>query len=78
MSPVKNNIDSIVKLAWHDKTSFEMIKRLFNVSEKEVIKIMREKLKPNSFKNWRKRVSGRKSKHEKKSKILDNNRYSSE
>ena len=68
-------IDSIIKLAWHDKTSFEKIKRLFGVSEKEVVKIMRKNLKPNSFKNWRKRVSGRKSKHEKKSELLDKLNY---
>jgi len=67
---MSNNIDSIIKLAWHDKTSFEKIKRLFGISEKEVIKIMRKNLKPNSFKNWRIRVSGRKSKYEKKYKIL--------
>ena len=65
------NIDSIIKLAWHDKSSFEKIHRLYGVSETEVILIMRKNLKPNSFKNWRKRVSGRKSKHEKKSKFLD-------
>ena len=65
-----NDIDSIIKLAWHDKTSFEKIKRLYGVSENEVIKIMRNNLKLNSFKNWRARVSGRKSKHEKKYRIL--------
>ena len=65
------NIDPIIKLAWHDKSSFEKIERLFNISEAEVIKIMRKNLKPKSFKIWRKRVSGRKSKHEKKNKILE-------
>ena len=68
---MNNNIDSIIKLAWHDKTSFEKIKRLFGISEKEVIKIMRKNLKQSSFKNWRERVSCRKSKHEKKFKLLD-------
>ena len=57
------NIDSIIKLAWHDKSSFEKIFRLYGVSEKDVILIMRKNLKPNSFKKWRKRVSGRKLKH---------------
>tara|TARA_X000000368_G_C22625070_1_gene533972 strand:+ start:246 stop:467 length:222 start_codon:yes stop_codon:yes gene_type:complete len=71
-----NNIDSIIKLAWHDKTSFEKIKRLFGISEKEVIKIMRKNLKPSSFKNWRIRVSGRKSKYEKKYKILEKVKHS--
>tara|TARA_Y100000741_G_C18183083_1_gene530182 strand:+ start:752 stop:982 length:231 start_codon:yes stop_codon:yes gene_type:complete len=64
------NIDSIIKLAWHDKSSFEKIYRIFGISEKEVILIMRRNLKPKSFKNWRKRVNGRKSKYEKKHKLL--------
>ena len=64
--------DKIIKLAWHDKTSFEEIKRIFNVSEGKVIKIMRSNLKPSSFKLWRKRVNGRRSKHQKKSEILSN------
>ena len=73
---MNNKIQSIIELAWHDKTSFEKIKRLFNLSESEVIKIMRKNLKPRSFKNWRKRVSGRKSKHEKKNKILEKSIHS--
>ena len=64
------NLDSIIKLAWHDKTSFEKIKRLYGVTEADVIKIMRKNLKSTSFKKWRERVSGRKLKHEKKNKIL--------
>jgi len=69
---MSENYDKIIKLAWHDKTSFDEIKRLFNISESEVIKIMRNNLKSNSFKLWRKRVSGRRSKHQKKSEILSN------
>ena len=65
-----DNLDSIIKLAWHDKTSFEKIKRLYGVTEADVIKIMRKNLKSASFKKWRERVSGRKLKHEKKYKIL--------
>tara|TARA_B100002051_G_C16400658_1_gene469741 strand:- start:22 stop:243 length:222 start_codon:yes stop_codon:yes gene_type:complete len=66
---MKKEIDTIIKLAWHDKTSFEQIYRLYGVDEKEVILIMRKNLKPSSFKLWRKRVSGRKTKHEKKTKL---------
>ena len=73
---MNDNIDSIIKFAWHDKTSFEKIKRLFGVSEGDVVKIMRSNLKPSSFKNWKKRVSGRKSKYEKKNKILEKLNYS--
>lgn len=50
-------------MAWSDKISFECIQEYTGLSEKEVIKIMRKSLKPNSFSLWRKRVSGRKLKH---------------
>ena len=46
--------------------SFEKIKRIYGLSESEVIKIMRKNLKSKSFKIWRERVSGRTRKHEKK------------
>ena len=57
-----HNLDSIIKLAWHDKTSFEKIKRLYGFTEADVIKIMRKNLKLASFKKWRERVSERKLK----------------
>ena len=67
---MSDKINNIIKLAWHDKTSFEKIKRLYGVTEADVINIMRKNLKSASFKKWRERVSGRKLKHEKKNKIL--------
>ena len=67
---ITRNIDIIIQLAWHDKISFDEIKRQFFISEDKVIKIMRKYLKLRSFKLWRKRVSGRRSKHQKKSKFL--------
>ena len=60
------NIDNIIKLAWCDKTSFEKIKRIHGINESEVIIIMRKNLKLKSFQVWRKRVTGRTRKHEKK------------
>ena len=57
------DINSIIEMAWCDKTSFDSIKLQTNLSEKEVIKIMRSNLKRSSFKLWRKRVGGRKTKH---------------
>ena len=59
------DINSIIEMAWCDKTSFESIKLQTNLSENEVIKIMRSNLKKTSFKLWRQRVYGRKAKHEK-------------
>ena len=67
---MENSIDNIIKLAWSDKISFEEIKRIHNINESQVIKIMRKNLKPKSFKLWRERVSGRTRKHEKKKKFI--------
>ena len=69
---MSENYNKIIQLAWFDQTSFDEIKRKFNISESDVIKIMRINLKPSSFRLWRKRVNGRRSKHQKKSYILSN------
>ena len=53
----------IIEMAWEDRTTFDSIKDQFGFSESEVIKIMRKHMKRSSFKMWRKRVSGRKTKH---------------
>ena len=68
---MKNNfnsvdVNSVIEMAWCDKTSFDSIKDQTGLAEKEVIKIMRSNLKRSSFKVWRERVYGRKAKHEKK------------
>ena len=58
--------DLIIEMAWEDRTPFEAIKNQFCIPEEEVIKLMRNELKISSFKLWRKRVTGRKTKHQKK------------
>ena len=63
---INYDINSIIEMAWCDKTSFNSTKLQTNLSEKEVIKIMRSNLKKTSFQIWRERVYGRKAKHEKK------------
>ena len=67
---MNQNYNKIIQLAWHDKTSFDEIEKKYGKSEKEVIKIMRTFLKTSSFRLWRKRVAGRRSKHLKKSQII--------
>ena len=52
-------------MAWEDRTTFEAIESQFGLSEQQVISLMRNELKPQSFRNWRSRVSGRKTKHSK-------------
>ena len=59
------DINSIIEMAWCDKTSFDSIQLQTNLSEKEVIKLMRSNLKKTSFEVWRQRVYGRKAKHAK-------------
>jgi uncharacterized protein (TIGR03643 family) len=56
-------ISSIIRYAWEDRTTFEEIKERTGLVEREVIDIMRRELKPSSFRLWRKRVSGRVTKH---------------
>ena len=68
---MKNNlnskeINSLIEMAWCDKTSFDSIKDQTGLAEKDVIKVMRSNLKSSSFKVWRERVHGRKAKHAKK------------
>ena len=58
-------IDRIIEMAWEDRTPFEAIEFQFGFSEQEVIKLMRRELKPSSFRLWRERVQGRKTKHQK-------------
>lgn len=59
-------IDRIIEMGWEDRTPFDAIQMQFGLKEQEVITLMRQNMKPNSFKLWRKRVQGRKTKHIKK------------
>ena len=59
-------IDRIIEMAWEDRTPFDAIVHQFGLSEKEVIDLMRREMKPSSFRMWRARVQGRKTKHSKK------------
>lgn len=65
MKDQESKISEIIEMAWCDKTSFDDIFEVTGLSETETINVMRTHLKPNSFKLWRKRVFGRKSKHKK-------------
>ncbi len=57
--------DRIIEMAWEDRTTFEAIQMQFGLKEQEVIDLMRTEMKPSSFRMWRARVQGRKTKHEK-------------
>ena len=59
----KSDIDRIIEMAWEDRTTFDAIESQYGLKEQEVKKLMRENLKSSSYKLWRKRVNGRKTKH---------------
>ena len=54
----------VIEMAWEDRTTFEAIEHSYGLNEAGVIKLMRQELKPASFRLWRKRVSSRATKHE--------------
>jgi uncharacterized protein (TIGR03643 family) len=57
------DLSRLIEMAWEDRTPFEAIEFSFGLSESEVIELMRRELQRGSFKLWRKRVSGRATKH---------------
>ena len=56
-------VSNVIRMAWEDRTSFDEIREKTGLAEADVIALMRRTLKPSSFKLWRKRVSGRVTKH---------------
>ncbi|MEL7312536.1 MAG: TIGR03643 family protein [Pseudomonadota bacterium] len=66
MSAPNNRADvsRVIEMAWEDRTPFEAIQAQFGLDESAVIKLMRQELSPAAFKRWRKRVTGRGTKHQ--------------
>ena len=58
------DVDRIIQMAWEDRTAFDSIQAQFGLTPGEVIKLMRAVMKPSSFRLWRARTTGRKTKHE--------------
>lgn len=59
----KSEIDRVIQMAWEDRTSFDAILKQFGITPGEVIHLMRRELSPSSFRLWRVRTAGRKTKH---------------
>lgn len=57
-------VDRVIQMAWEDRTTFDAIHRQFGFDESAVIRLMRSTMKASSFKMWRTRVTGRKTKHQ--------------
>ena len=56
-------VSRIIEMAWEDRTPFEAIEAQFGLNQDGVIKVMRANLKLGSFKLWRTRTHGQKTKH---------------
>ena len=52
----EHEVSEIIQMALCDHTSFAQIKLQYGLSDKQVKQLMRENLKPSSYKTWRTRV----------------------
>ncbi len=59
-------LSRVIEMAWEDRTPFEAIQHGYALDETAVIKLMRQTLKPSSFRLWRQRVTNRATKHQAK------------
>lgn len=56
------SLERIVTLAQEEKKPFDLIKKEFGVSEKEVTELMRMRLNKDNFELWKKKVAANKPK----------------
>lgn len=68
-------ISRVIEMAWEDRTPFAAIEYSFGLAEPDVIILMRQQLKASSFRLWRKRVTGRATKHQAKRPFLIGRAY---
>jgi uncharacterized protein (TIGR03643 family) len=66
------DVSRVIEMAWEDRTPFDAIFAAYGLNESAVIALMRANMKRTSFEMWRKRVTGRRTKHA--SRTEDNDR----
>ena len=52
----EHEVSEIIEMALSDHTSFAQIKIQYGLSDKQVKQLMRENLRPSSYRTWRMRV----------------------
>ena len=52
----EHEVSEIIQMALCDHTSFAQIEMQYGLSDKQVKQLMRENLKPSSYRTWRTRV----------------------
>jgi uncharacterized protein (TIGR03643 family) len=65
------DVSRLIGMAWADDVPFEAIEAQYGVPEDDVVTLMRRRLKRSSWKLWRKRVSGRPTKHATRSRLSE-------
>jgi uncharacterized protein (TIGR03643 family) len=71
MTLTETDIDRVIEMAWEDRTPFDAIEAQFGLNNQQVIELMRKHMKPSSFRMWRARTQGRKTKHQLLSAVTD-------
>lgn len=71
----ESQLSRVIEMAWEDRTPFAAIEHSYGLNEADVIKLMRQQLKPSSFRLWRQRVTGRTTKHEAKRSFIVGRAY---
>ena len=61
----ERELDRIIEMAWQDRITFEAIEVNFGINESQVMRIMKQNLKPSSYRMWRKRVKQKSFKNKK-------------
>ena len=59
----ESDISRIIEMAWEARTPFDAIYDAYGLNEREVKALMKSQLKLSSYRLWRKRVTGRRTKH---------------
>ena len=57
------DMSRLIEMAWEDRTPFEAILKTYQLDEPSLMRIMQARLKPSSYRLWRKRVKEKSSKH---------------
>jgi deoxyribodipyrimidine photolyase-related protein len=62
----EDDTNRLIEMAWQDRLPFDVIQQQYGISENQLKKMMRSFISKKSYKRWRERVQGRKTKHTKK------------
>lgn len=60
---IEEDKSRIIEMAWEDKTTFDVIQRVYGLDESALMKLMKKWLTFGSYKLWRKRVRNKSCKH---------------